>query len=86
MKPNAPVYTVSENAIGHVARIAKKIGELRASEEYACNLKLKQFILKPCGLYSGRWLLTIDMNARQENPRATRWTRGCSLISCSHPF
>jgi Fic family protein len=39
---NAPVYSVSAKSIDFVARIAEKLGELRASGEYSRNLRLRK--------------------------------------------
>jgi Fic family protein len=39
---NAPVYSVSSKAINLVARIAEKLGELRVSNEYSRNLRLRK--------------------------------------------
>ena len=39
---SAPAYTISAKAIDLVARIAEKIGEIRASGEYSRNLRLRK--------------------------------------------
>jgi Fic family protein len=39
---NIPIYTISTKAIDFVARIAEKLGDLRASGEYSRNLQLRK--------------------------------------------
>jgi Fic family protein len=39
---NTPTYTVSDESINLVARIAEKIGELKGSGEYSRNLRLRK--------------------------------------------
>ena len=39
---SAPAYTISAKVIDLVARIAEKLGEIRASGEYSRNLRLRK--------------------------------------------